>query len=96
MARVENTAKEALKHLLQTYFQDKMSLAEHLVDQEEQVNPPLDPAYKAGIPAAYKKEIKELVQSIRWFFNKYSIPIPKAFTDAEMDARSPNARTHEE
>lgn len=94
MARVDNTLQESLKALI-PYLQERLGTAEEFILHENQTEPPLEPTYQANRPKEYKLEVAKVVKSMRWFLNKYSLPTPPAFTDAEMDAEDLNVRTHE-
>ena len=106
MARINNTQRQIAINAL-AYIQDKINeVNKNLMDADDLIsriesepNTSFTQAniddFKTQLMNQAKTANSEAVQMYRWVLTEFSIIIPDAFTDAEVDAISEDIRTHE-
>ncbi len=88
--------KRTKVRLLLNEIENRTAKAKDFLEEEQNLQGKLDAAYVAGRDAEAKTQLSEVVKLIRWLIEDFSLPVPVAYTDAEIDAINDKIRQYDD
>lgn len=107
MARIANTPREIARNALAHVENCIHQVNDHLREADEGIQRLTDEpttsfvqgnidAYKTQLEALAATKNTDAVATYRWIMDEFSLTVPAAYTDAEIDAIDPDIRTHDD
>jgi len=89
---VEQDPKKQLE-LINDFVIQEARISNSLLNREEDLEGIFDATYKGTLSNIIKTHEARIIKMIRWYIELKTLPVPDAFTDAEVDLENLEIRT---